>query len=86
MQFKEDVAVAVGAAKEEDPQLAVIEKAIPAVSDRLRTITGIIQTGLEGNHSSIRRVEGRVAALENAMKDFCGGAFYLTFTPSSRRA
>src|SRR5437016_12935034 len=64
----------------------MIEKAIPAVCDRLRTITGVVQTGLEGNNSSIQPVEGRVAALENAMKDLCGGAFNLTFTPSSRRA
>jgi hypothetical protein len=86
MQFKEDVVAAVGAAKEEDPHLAVIEKAIPAVCDRLRTITGVVQTGLESNDSSIRRLEGRIAALETTMKDFCEGAFNLTFTPGSRRA
>jgi len=76
----------VGAAKEEDPQLIAIQKAIPAVCDRLRTITGAMQTGLEGNDSSIRRVEGRIAALENVVNDFCSGAFNLTFTPGSRRA
>jgi hypothetical protein len=42
MQFEEAVAVAVGAAREEDPQLVVIEKAIPAVYDRLRTIAGVV--------------------------------------------
>jgi len=76
----------MGAAREEDPQLAVIQKAIPAVCDRLRTITGVIQTGLEGNDSSIQRVEGRIAALENTVNDFCSGAFNLTFTPGSHRA
>src|SRR5208282_5596829 len=86
MQFEEAVAVAVGAAREEDPQLVVVQKAIPAVCDRLRTIAGVVQTGLENNDSSIRRMEGRVAALESTMNDFCSGAFNLTFTPSSRRA
>ena len=86
MQFKEDVAAAVGAAKEEDPQLVVIEKAIPAVCDRLRTIAGVVQTGLEGNDSSIRRMEGRIAALEGTIKDFYSSAFNLTFAPSSSRA
>ena len=86
IQFEEAVARAVGAAREEDPQLVVIQKAIPAVCDRLRTITGVVQTGLEGNDSSIRRMEGRMLALENVVSDFCSGAFNLTFTPSSRRA
>jgi Transcriptional activator of glycolytic enzymes len=79
------VAVAVGAGRE-DPQLAVIERAIPAVCDRLRTIAGVVQTGLEGNVSSIRHMEGRMAALENVVSDFYSGAFNLSFTPGSRRA
>jgi hypothetical protein len=90
IQFKEAVAVAVGAAREEDPQLVVIQKAIPAVCDRLRTITGVVQTGLEANDASIQRMEqrmeGRMAALESTVNDFCSGAFNLTFTPGSRRA
>jgi hypothetical protein len=80
------VAVAVGAAREEDPQLVVIQKAIPVVCDRLRTIAGVFQTGLENNDASIQRMEGRIAALESTVNDFCSGAFNLTFTPGSRRA
>ena len=79
--------MAVGAAREEeDPQLVVIQKAIPAVCDRLRTIASVVQTGLENNDASIQRMEGRMAALESTVNDFCSGAFNLTFTPSSRRA
>ena len=76
----------MGAAREEDPQLTVIQKAIPAVCDHLCTITGIVQTGLEGNDSSIQHMEGRIAALENVVSDFCSGAFNLTFMPGSCRA
>jgi hypothetical protein len=76
--------VAVGAAREEDPQMLVIQKAIPAVCDRLRTIASVVQTGLENNDASIQRMEGRMTALESTVNDFCGGAFNLTFTPSSR--
>jgi hypothetical protein len=78
--------VAIGAAREEDPQLAVIQKAIPAVCNRLCTIASVVQTSLEGNDSLIRQVEGRIAALENVVNDFCSSAFNLTFTLSSRRA
>ena len=31
-------------------------------------------------------MEGRIAALENTVNDFCSGAFNLTFPPGSRRA
>jgi hypothetical protein len=78
--------VAVGAAREEDPQLVIIQKAVPAVCDRLHTIAGVVQTGLENNDASIQRMEGRMAALESTVNDFCSGAFNLTFTPGSRRA
>jgi hypothetical protein len=64
----------------------MIERAIPTVYDRLRTIVGVVQTGLEGNVSSIRHIEGRMAALENVVSDFCGGAFNLSFMPRSHRA
>ena len=53
IQFEEAVAVAVRTAREEDPQLAVIQKAMPTVCDCLRTIAGVVQTGFEGNDSSI---------------------------------
>jgi hypothetical protein len=90
IQFKEAVAVAIGAAREEDPLLVVIQKAVPAVCDRLRTITGVVQTSLEANDALIQRMEqqiaGRMAALESTVNDFYSGAFSLTFTPSSRRA
>jgi hypothetical protein len=84
-QFEEAVAKATGA-REEDPQLAVIQKAMPAVCDRLRTITSAVQTGFEGNNSSIQGIEGRMSVLENVVNNFCSGAFNLTFTPSSCRA
>jgi hypothetical protein len=58
---------------------------MPAVCDRLRTIAGVVQTGLEANDSSIQRMEGRMSALENVVSDFCNGAFNLTFTPGSHR-
>jgi hypothetical protein len=59
---------------------------MPAVCDRLRTIASVVQTSLEGNDSSIRRIEGRMLVLENVVSDFCNSAFYLSFTPNSHRA
>ena len=73
-------------AKEEDLQLVAIQKAIPSVCDHLCTMMGVLQTGLEGNDASIQRVEERIVALENVVKDFCSGVFSLSFTPGNRSA
>jgi hypothetical protein len=40
-RFEVDVCSAVAIAVEEDPHAVAIQKAIPAVSDRLRTMTGV---------------------------------------------
>jgi Transcriptional activator of glycolytic enzymes len=50
----------------------------------LCTVTGVVKTGLEGNDSSMRHMERRMAALESTINSFCSGTF--TFTPGSRRA
>jgi len=74
------VTAAVGAAKDEDPHLVAVQKALPAVCDSLRTVTGVVKTGLESNDSSMRcmnssmqHMERRMATLENVV-----------FTPGSR--
>jgi hypothetical protein len=67
---------------EEDLQLVVIQESIPAVCDRLRTIAGVVSAGLV-NDSSIQQMEGRMAAPESTVNDFCSGGLNLTFTPSS---
>jgi len=74
------VTAAVGAAKDEDPHLVAVQKALPAICDNLRTVTGVVKTGLESNDSSMRcmnssmqHMERRMATLENVV-----------FTPGSR--
>jgi len=83
------VTAAVGVARDEDPHLVAVQKALPAVCDSLRTITGVVKTGLESNDSSMRCMNSsmqhmgrRMATLENVVTNFCSGAF--TFTPGSR--
>jgi len=83
------VTAAVGAARDEDLHLVTVQKALPAVCDSLRTVTGVVKTGLESNDSSMRcmnssmqHMERRMATLENVVTNFCCGAF--TFTPGSR--
>lgn len=90
LQFEKAVTAAVEAATDEDPHLVAVQKAIPAVCDRLRTVTGVVKTSLESNDSSMRSInsslqhmERRMATLENVVTNFCGGAF--TFTPGNRR-
>ena len=89
VEFEAAVTAAVGAAKDEDPHLVAVQKALPAICDSLRTVTGVVKTGLESNDSSMRcmnssmqHMERRMATLENVVTNFCSGAF--TFTPGSR--
>ena len=88
-EFEAAVTTAVEAARDEDPHLVAVQKALPAVCDSLRTVTGVVKTGLESNDSSMRcmnssmqHMERRMATLENVVTNFCCGAF--TFTPGSR--
>jgi transcriptional activator of glycolytic enzymes GCR1 len=84
------VTAVVGAAKDEDPHLVAVQKALPAVWDSLHTVTGMVKTGLESNDSSMRcmnsmqHMKRRMATLENVVTNFCSGAF--TFTPGSRES
>jgi hypothetical protein len=80
-EFEVAVTAAVGAAKDEDPHLVAVQKALPAICDSLRTVTGVVKTGLESNessmwcmNSSMQHMERRMATLEN-----------MVFTPGSRR-
>ena len=80
VEFEAAVTAAVEAARDEDPHLVAVQKALPAVCDSLRTVTGVVKTGLESNDSSMRcmnssmqHIERRMATLENVV-----------FTPGSR--
>ncbi|KAN0079726.1 Transcriptional activator of glycolytic enzymes domain containing protein [Elaphomyces granulatus] len=71
-KFEAAVTAAVGAARDEDPHLVAVQKALPAVCDSLRTVTGVVKTGLESNDSSMRcmnssmqHMERRMATLKN---------------------
>jgi transcriptional activator of glycolytic enzymes GCR1 len=88
VEFEAAVTAAVRAARDEDPHLVAVQKALPAVCDSLCTVTGVVKTGLESNDSSMRcmnssmqHMERRMATLENVVTNFCSGAF--TFTPRS---
>jgi len=77
---------------EQDPHIIAIQKTIPAVNDRLRTMTGVIQNGqathaqalssLEGLLTS--RIEQKVERIASALDDFIGGSFH--FVPRGQPA
>ena len=46
--------------KEEDPHSVMVEKAMPAVAERLRTFSGIVQTGLTGLDARLGSLEEKV--------------------------
>ena len=75
-------------AAEEDPHTIAIQKAIPAVCDRLRTMTGVIQNGQVTHTQALRSLEGQIAGrleqLTDLVTDFIGGAFTFHFIPRSK--
>jgi hypothetical protein len=84
-----DFAAAVLAAADtlghEDPHLVAIKKAIPAVNERLRSITSVIQTGHAAQATALAQVTGAVNQLAGKLEDFLTGSFSLTFTPGRSR-
>jgi hypothetical protein len=63
---------------EEDPRLVAMEKAITAVSDRLRTLTGVLQTGQVAATTQISELRGEVKELREVLSDFVKGSFTAT--------
>jgi hypothetical protein len=83
--FELDIHAAVTTAAEEDPHSIAIQRAIPAVNDRLRTMTAAIQTGQVTHSQALRSLEGlmvsRIDQLTAAINEFVGGTFTCQFVP-----
>ena len=75
-------------AVEEDPHSIAIQKALPALNDRLRTMAGVIQNGQVIHAQALSSLEGiiasRVSQLTSAIDDFVGGSFTCQFVPRSQ--
>ena len=71
-------------AVEQDPHTITIQKAIPAVNDRLRTMIGIIQNGQVTYAQALdsledlltTRIEQRIERIAGALSEFIGGSFH----------
>ena len=62
-----------------------IEKAIPSVNERLRSMTGVMQTGQATHATSLAQVQSSLNELSGKLDDFLTGSFSLTFTPGRSR-
>jgi Transcriptional activator of glycolytic enzymes len=90
--FELRVRGALAAAVEQDPHTIAIQKAIPAVNDRLRTMTGIIQNGQATHAQALcsledlltTRIEQRIESIAGALTEFIGGSFH--FVPRGQLA
>src|SRR5437588_5510324 len=87
--FELRVRAAVAGAVEQDPHTIAIQKAIPAVNDRLRTMTGIIQNGQASHAQALgsldhltARIEQRIEGIAGTLSEFIGGSFH--FVPRSQ--
>ena len=56
--FERDLLAAVDMAIDEDPHILAIQKVIPAVSDRLHTMTGIMQTSQVTTNQVLHEISG----------------------------
>jgi hypothetical protein len=90
--FELRVRGALAIAVEQDPHTIAIQKAIPAVSDRLRTMTGIIRNGQATHAQALcsledlltTRIEQKIDKIASALSDFIGGSFH--FVPRGQPA
>ena len=90
--FELRVRGALAIAVEQDPHTIAIQKAIPAVNDRLRTMTGIIQNGQATHAQALcsledlltTRIEQRIERIAGALSEFIGGSFH--FVPRGQLA
>jgi hypothetical protein len=86
--FELSVRGALAIAIEEDPHSLAIQKAVPALNDRLRTMTGVIQNGQVTHTQALSTLEGmlvsRIGQLSSAIDDFVGGSFTCQFVPQSQ--
>jgi Transcriptional activator of glycolytic enzymes len=78
--FELQVRGALAIAVEQDPHTIAIQKAIPAVNDRLRTMTGVIQNGQATHAEALGSLEEllitRMEGLTSALTEFLGGSFH----------
>jgi hypothetical protein len=97
--FERQVKAALAVTIEQDPYAIAIQKAIPAVNDRLRTMMGVIQNGqashtqrlhvLEASQAQrLHSLEGLIThttdQLAHMLQDYFGGAFTTQFIPRSQ--
>ena len=73
--FELDIRGAIATAVEEEPHSIAIQKVVPAVNDRLRTMTAVIQTGQVTHSQALRSLESQIEQLTGAINDFVGGTF-----------
>ena len=86
--FERSVHAALATTVEEDPHSIIIQKAFPALNDRLRTMVRVIQNGQVSHSQALYSLEilvaRRVGQLTTALDDFIGGSFTCQFTPRSQ--
>lgn len=83
--FATAVEAAADTIRHEDPHLVAIEKAIPSVNERLRSIASVMQTGQGSLATGLAKVQGEVSELTGKLNDFLTGSFSLTFSPGKSR-
>jgi hypothetical protein len=63
----------------------MVEKALPAVNERLLAVAGTVKTGNETVTTRVRSLERKVDRLADAVEDSLNGTVSFTFTPGRSR-
>ena len=89
MDYAAEVRQICAAAQQEDPHLVAVAKVIPAVGERLRTQTAVMEAGQKAVLARLdrmeERIEGQMRETQLAVTDFTEGHFTLQFTPRRTR-
>lgn len=70
---------------EEDPYMVVIQKVIPHIGDRLRTMECAIETGQNAQLKATKKLAYEVKQLRAIVGDFTNECFQLIFMPGKNR-
>jgi Transcriptional activator of glycolytic enzymes len=83
--FADKIRRACAQTEDGDPHGVLVEKALPALGEKLRAVVGTIQSGNEATVIELRDLKGKVDRLGEAVEESLSNTVSFTFTPGRSR-
>ena len=83
--FADEIRRTCAQTEEGDPHGVLVEKALPALGEKLRAVAGTIQSGNEATVTELRELTGKVDRLAEAVEDCLNSTVSFTFIPRRSR-